>query len=628
MVISLGPVQEFIAQARKTRDLWFGSYLLSELSRTAALSFRRHGELVMPYFSDEAAEEDLHSLDERLPVANKIIGLTNHTDPEALAKQIYDAVLDQWKRYAQDAQQKLDQYDLILTEMWKRQVKDFIEFNAAWAPLDNEEAYAPTLDRVNQLLAARKTLRDFRQNEPARMYGDKKSSLNPGRESVLKESRYLDYARYGIKKNETLDAVSLVKRLSNRMSEENLGGSKKPAFDSVCDLAFAPFRKLLMNEPELEERALELYRNLLQICEHSLTLPPGIRNATTAGEFDSRMFYPQQMEDLVEEYAYRRIDGRPVATMKTREERIALAKRLRQCITDWSVRHKLAPSPYYAFLLCDGDHIGDRLREVQTPEGHRQWTKRLSQFSAKSREIIQSFGGLFIYGGGDDCMALLPLDTCLEATDTLRCHFSEIMSDEMGKNMPFPQPSLSAGLVIAHMLEPLGEVRELAEEAERGAKKFRNRLFVHVQKRSGSNKLQVSLPWEENPSIRLTQFKELYLRQEISVQLAHDLRLLHAAYAQRIQQLSLSKDKAENETLEKELLAKEVERLLRKKKLDKVVVYDESKNNAKVVLSEWLGSYICRDDHSPLERLNRLTEQIMLAIALIKTEVDKDAGAY
>jgi CRISPR-associated protein Cmr2 len=36
-IISIGPVQEFIASARRSRDLWFGSWLLSELSKAAAL---------------------------------------------------------------------------------------------------------------------------------------------------------------------------------------------------------------------------------------------------------------------------------------------------------------------------------------------------------------------------------------------------------------------------------------------------------------------------------------------------------------------------------------------------------------------------------------------------------------
>jgi CRISPR-associated protein Cmr2 len=34
--IALGPVQDFISTARRSRDLWFGSWLLSELSKAVA----------------------------------------------------------------------------------------------------------------------------------------------------------------------------------------------------------------------------------------------------------------------------------------------------------------------------------------------------------------------------------------------------------------------------------------------------------------------------------------------------------------------------------------------------------------------------------------------------------------
>ena len=34
--IAIGPVQDFIATARRSRDLWFGSWLLSEISKAAA----------------------------------------------------------------------------------------------------------------------------------------------------------------------------------------------------------------------------------------------------------------------------------------------------------------------------------------------------------------------------------------------------------------------------------------------------------------------------------------------------------------------------------------------------------------------------------------------------------------
>ena len=36
MLLSIGPVQDLIASARRCRDLWFGSWLLADAARTAA----------------------------------------------------------------------------------------------------------------------------------------------------------------------------------------------------------------------------------------------------------------------------------------------------------------------------------------------------------------------------------------------------------------------------------------------------------------------------------------------------------------------------------------------------------------------------------------------------------------
>ena len=39
--VTVGPVQDFIAAARRCRDLWFGSYLLSEVSKAAAKALQK-----------------------------------------------------------------------------------------------------------------------------------------------------------------------------------------------------------------------------------------------------------------------------------------------------------------------------------------------------------------------------------------------------------------------------------------------------------------------------------------------------------------------------------------------------------------------------------------------------------
>ncbi|HHO56021.1 MAG TPA: hypothetical protein ENK21_06495, partial [Trueperaceae bacterium] len=38
LAIALGPVQGFITSARRSRDLWYGSFLLSEMSKFVAKS--------------------------------------------------------------------------------------------------------------------------------------------------------------------------------------------------------------------------------------------------------------------------------------------------------------------------------------------------------------------------------------------------------------------------------------------------------------------------------------------------------------------------------------------------------------------------------------------------------------
>ena len=60
ITLSLGPVQSLIGAARRTRDLWCGSWLLSEAARAAAHALcttRQPGCLIFPYLDNP--NEDL-----------------------------------------------------------------------------------------------------------------------------------------------------------------------------------------------------------------------------------------------------------------------------------------------------------------------------------------------------------------------------------------------------------------------------------------------------------------------------------------------------------------------------------------------------------------------------------------
>ena len=50
LTLSIGPVQGFIASARRSRDLWSGSWLLSEMAKAAAKSlFEAGAQMVFPF---------------------------------------------------------------------------------------------------------------------------------------------------------------------------------------------------------------------------------------------------------------------------------------------------------------------------------------------------------------------------------------------------------------------------------------------------------------------------------------------------------------------------------------------------------------------------------------------------
>jgi len=189
LVVQLGPVQDFIVQARRTRDLWFGSHLLSELSRAAAKAAAAHGALIFPAL--DASNPELDPCDTLSPdagppvsIANKIVvELRAEPDPGVVAMAIRTAVDARWRAIA-DKVRNTHEADLAddIEAVWNEQIGSLVEYTAAWAPIDRD--YAAVRRQVEAAIGGRKRLRDFasirhhRDRAPA-------SSLDGGRVSVL-----------------------------------------------------------------------------------------------------------------------------------------------------------------------------------------------------------------------------------------------------------------------------------------------------------------------------------------------------------------------------------------------------------------------------------------------------------
>lgn len=100
LVISVGPVQDFISAARRTRDLWFGSHLLSRISQSVAWAVEQGGgHLIFP--TSQCADR------EGVAIANVILAeMPPGCDVENVAKkQARKAAETCWRGFASEARQ-------------------------------------------------------------------------------------------------------------------------------------------------------------------------------------------------------------------------------------------------------------------------------------------------------------------------------------------------------------------------------------------------------------------------------------------------------------------------------------------------------------------------------------------
>ena len=163
--LSIGPVQDFIAAALRTRDLWFGSYMLSEVSKAVAYSMlKQDAELIFP------AVTDLQRLKagSELNVANRIIAEYTGTQEgvEQLMQQAKQAAQDQLSVFIQQAKrdyQKITKSELR-DALWEQQdnPSDLLELYATWVNVGSH-GYQKARQKLDRITAARKNSRDMVQ---------------------------------------------------------------------------------------------------------------------------------------------------------------------------------------------------------------------------------------------------------------------------------------------------------------------------------------------------------------------------------------------------------------------------------------------------------------------------------
>ena len=503
LMLAIGPVQGFIAAARRTRDLWYGSTLLSAVATTAARRLKSSygAELVFPagLRSPETGE-----LSQVVAASNKVVAVLHCADMAAVAATLRNVVVDELKSHGDKCRSVFEHEELDDAIDWPRfnlQLTQAMECYTAWAPWpvddssSDDAGYLQAYRRANALLDARKRLRDFAPNACATS-GARLSSLDAERETVLLaepevHAKILKRARrvMGIDNTEELDALGLIKRVLGR----------EQAFPAVARVALAPWIDRWNDaQRQAVAEALDALKPLGLVSLNKCRPPHPMAVFPYDAELllnARRKVWAGRAEDLAEAFGYSPAD----VVGKFNDLNAVLSAPPKGALPEGALPSE--ESVYVAMLVADGDHMGKLLNpedfgasDPASPSAlafHRDVSARLASFAADAAKITHVMGGVCIYAGGDDVMAVLPVSAALGCARALAESFATTLSG-LGPLAGQRSTSLSLGLVFAHVLTPFALLRQWAERAQQLAKDghdghgLRNALGVIVQPASGT----------------------------------------------------------------------------------------------------------------------------------------------
>jgi CRISPR-associated protein Cmr2 len=442
------------------------------------------------------------------------------------------------------------------------------------------------MTRLQRLEAARKTSRLF---QAAALSGDTdesgfglpKSSLDGLRETVLQEKLKAGLRhRLRLGEGEQLDCPGLVKRL----------GGDPEQFTPVSRVALDPWlRQMPLGALQPVDK---IYGILVKLDVDLATRVKGNGGIYQPLPYDGQLLYPSRWEVA---HADAKREGESDALLQALVQLRKVAKPLWEKFGE--------PSPYVALLQADGDRMGKLLDQAENAGQHRSISAWLAEFARAVPVIVRRCRGHCIYSGGDDVLALVPLDRVLACAHQLHEQFAELLTPIATLLLADP-PTLSVGIGIQHCIEPLSSLRELAKRAEKLAKgdelpesQQRDSLGIIVQTRAGAD-LCCRDRWGNAPYERLDSWIKLYTEDQLPDKLAYELRNV-------ADQLGWAKDETATAVVGAEtrriLARKRAEggsRELKQEHRDKLVSYAQNHGLRRLadelLISRWLAQRVLR----------------------------------
>ena len=531
---TLGPVQSFVEQARRTRDLWAGSFLLSYLSGQAMKAvIDAGGEIVFPAVQAKNSEfqDELLKAIMSKPHNNPRVGslpnrfkadVTNAEDFEP--EQCRIAVRNKWQEIAKAVWDEYikDVANEQTEAVWNRQIETF--WDMAWVMGDSDD---PGEDGT--WLDRRKNWRSHTVPEEGgdhcTLMGDWQELSGFVRPRHRKEqvafwkvlSTRLGALELG--EYERLSAVALIKRLYPKVAEKAIGWKLDVEnWPSTPYMAAVPWLREAHQTDEAKAylQAIEAAQLEWAFGKYNADLTC-LKNAGRFAKLDGNFFHQAALENK---------NATPLKPELSEPEDEALRRELvaELCKVNKAVGHPA--STFYALLLMDGDSLGKLLQHKDVDE--TEVSEALSSFTNRVDGIVQKHCGKTVYAGGDDVMALLPLDKALQAANELRGAYLGVF-----KGVPLPdglQATISGAIVFArYNLSLRAVLKEAHHQLDEVAKAQNGRDSLAVAVCTGSGRtVQWVSTWQDTDSKHLTeqleQLKGHFADEQFSSKFFYNIR--------------------------------------------------------------------------------------------------------
>lgn len=493
---SLGPVQGFVAQARRTRDLWSGSFLLSYLSGCAISEvIDKRGKIKIPDVNDDPLLAWIRGpKDGNAPIIGSIPNRFEAfvaDDPKGVARSAAKVVQSKWKEIAEAVWTEfvadVAKNGNGTKEIWDRQVENFWEIT--WV-------VGPDISAMN----SRKNWRisGHLENEPGdhcTMMGDWQELSGIIRSKGPRErkkqddfwkrlSSQLKIGKLDIREGERLCALALIKRLFPKVSEDAIGwevGTKN--WPSTPYVAAVPWLKHVIyvappkDANDFADLVLRYTKREAERGGISRQIGSFVDRREPFLDLDGNFYFENALIDCKRtplDGTLESINNCGEEPDETKNKR----KELKVLLSGLADKAKSRPSSFYAMLLMDGDNMGKLMGDYE----EEPISQALSAFTKDVPRIVRDHDGVTIYAGGDDVLAMLPMLHAINCASYLSQKYVDCFKDIV------PEATISAGLVFSHYHIPLSTVMAEAHHIIDDVAKEQNgrdSIAVSVLKNSG-----------------------------------------------------------------------------------------------------------------------------------------------